>query len=111
MMSSGGQKSKSGARTKKNKSWASRERAGMSFIFVLAFFAVFGIIILTEVRIFKLRTGIYSNFSDTHSFPRMQSQVFVMDDRTRTGGVVRHSGMASRFGESVPDYEEVQVRC
>lgn len=41
----------------------------------------------------------------------MQSQVFVMDDRTRTGGVVRHSGVASRFGESVPDYEEVQVRC
>lgn len=36
---------------KRNKSWASRERAGMSFLFVLAFFAVFGIIILTQVRI------------------------------------------------------------
>lgn len=49
-MTSGGQKNKTGARTKKHKKpWASRERAGMSFIFVLAFFAVFGIIILTEV--------------------------------------------------------------
>lgn len=49
MSSSSGQKSKPGTRNKKHKSWAARERAGMSFLFVLAFFAVFGIIILTEV--------------------------------------------------------------
>lgn len=47
---SGHQRSKTGGRTnRKSKSWVSRDRAGMSFIFVLAFFAVFGIIILTEV--------------------------------------------------------------
>lgn len=39
------------------------------------------------------------------------SQVFVMDDRTRTGGLGRRSGLASRFGESIPDYEETQVSC
>lgn len=39
-------------RSKKNKkgNWGSRERAGMSFLIVIAFFAVFGLIILTEVR-------------------------------------------------------------
>lgn len=37
-------------------------------------------------------------------------QLFVMDERTRTGtAIIRHSGMANRFGESIPDYEEVNV--
>lgn len=37
-------------------------------------------------------------------------QVFVMDDRNRMGrGAMRHSGLSSRFGESIPDYDEVQV--
>lgn len=41
-------------RSKKNKKtqWGSRERSGMSFLIVIAFFAVFGLIILTEVRHF-----------------------------------------------------------
>lgn len=64
-MSAGGQKNKSGARTKKQKSWASRERAGMSFIFVLAFFAVFGIIILTEVS----EINVNANESPAEFFP------------------------------------------
>lgn len=46
---SGSRNSSSSSSSKKAKSWASRERAGKSFVFVLAFFAVFGIIILTEV--------------------------------------------------------------
>jgi preprotein translocase subunit SecE len=36
-------------RSKKN-TWGSRERTSMSFLLVIAFFAIFGIIILTEVR-------------------------------------------------------------
>lgn len=34
----------------KKSQWGNRERAGMSFLIVIAFFAVFGLIILTEVR-------------------------------------------------------------
>jgi hypothetical protein len=44
MKSSGGSKK----RSKKNV-WSSRERTSMSFLIVIAFFAIFGIIILTEV--------------------------------------------------------------
>lgn len=39
-------------------------------------------------------------------------QVFVMDDRPHSGGggsASRPSGYGGRWGESVPDYEEVQV--
>lgn len=36
---------------KKGGQWGARERAGMSFLIVIAFFAVFGLIILTEVRL------------------------------------------------------------
>jgi preprotein translocase subunit SecE len=35
-------------RSKKN-TWGARERTSMSFLLVIAFFAIFGIIILTEV--------------------------------------------------------------
>lgn len=35
----------------KKATWGSRERAGMSFLIVIAFFAVFGLIILTEVSL------------------------------------------------------------
>lgn len=49
----GGKTGGSVNRTKRNKryTWGSRERAGMSFLIVVAFFAVFGLIILTEVCI------------------------------------------------------------
>lgn len=40
-------------RSKKNV-WSSRERTSMSFLIVIAFFAIFGIIILTEVSYISL---------------------------------------------------------
>lgn len=62
--------------------WGARERAGMSFLIVIAFFAVFGLIILTEV--------------------------LMMDDRSRSpASVVRHISN-NRFAESAPDYEEIK---
>ncbi|XP_035795180.1 uncharacterized protein LOC118468469 isoform X1 [Anopheles albimanus] len=73
------------ARTKRMKksSWGARERAGMSFLIVVAFFAVFGLIILTEV--------------------------LMIDDRGRAGSIiVRHGSNGGRFGESVPDYDDVK---
>lgn len=39
-------------RGKKGGSWGAKERAGMSFLIVIAFFAVFALIILTEVCLF-----------------------------------------------------------
>lgn len=44
-------KSNGGSKKRSKKTWGSRERAGMSFLIVVAFFAVFGIIILTEVSV------------------------------------------------------------
>ncbi|XP_058059014.1 uncharacterized protein LOC131209879 [Anopheles bellator] len=73
------------SRTKRMKksSWGARERAGMSFLIVVAFFAVFGLIILTEV--------------------------LMIDDRGRAGSIiVRHGSSGGRFGESVPDYDDVK---
>uniref|UniRef100_A0A182Q3Q4 Glycosyltransferase family 92 protein n=1 Tax=Anopheles farauti TaxID=69004 RepID=A0A182Q3Q4_9DIPT len=73
------------SRTKRMKktSWGARERAGMSFLIVVAFFAVFGLIILTEV--------------------------LMIDDRGRAGSIiVRHGSNGGRFGESVPDYDDVK---
>lgn len=74
-------------RMRKNKkgssSWGARERAGMSFLIVIAFFAVFGLIILTEV--------------------------LMMDERSRNPAAnIRHVNVNNRFAESVPDYEEVK---
>ncbi|XP_038110846.1 uncharacterized protein LOC6046701 isoform X1 [Culex quinquefasciatus] len=78
----GGSMSSRSKRTKKT-SWGARERAGMSFLIVIAFFAIFGLIILTEV--------------------------LMIDDRGRGGGViVRHGSSGGRFGESVPDYDDVK---
>lgn len=77
----------------------------MSFLFVLAFFAVFGIIILTQVR-----QTMYISIAGPGS-NCILSQVFVVDERNRQGtGNVRRSGITNRFGESIPDYDEVQVR-
>ncbi|XP_055685178.1 uncharacterized protein LOC129791169 [Lutzomyia longipalpis] len=70
-------------RTKRT-TWGSRDRAGMSFLIVVAFFAIFGIIILTEV--------------------------FMIDDRSRTGGsILRHVSLSNRLGESIPDYEDTKL--
>lgn len=45
--------SSSSKRNKKH-NWGTRERTGMSFLIVIAFFAVFGLIILTEVSIYYI---------------------------------------------------------
>lgn len=54
-----------GKRNKRNGAWGSRERAGMSFLIVVAFFAVFGLIILTEVCFFHniIYSQIYYNLN------------------------------------------------
>lgn len=69
--------------------WNEKKRAGMSFLIVIAFFTLFALIILTEV--------------------------FMIDEKNKSqgftgggGGIgLRHTGY-NRFGESVPDYEEVK---
>lgn len=43
-------RAKSSKKRSKKGTWGSRERTSMSFLIVIAFFAVFGIIILTEVN-------------------------------------------------------------
>lgn len=79
------------ARAKRSykRQWNEKKRAGMSFLIVIAFFTVFALIILTEI--------------------------LMIDEKNKTqafsgGGVgsgIRHTGY-NRFGESVPDYEEVK---
>lgn len=102
MKSSGSSKK----RSKKNV-WSSRERTSMSFLIVIAFFAIFGIIILTEVsdirinEIFLMDEAIKSDFNSV-------SQVLMIDDRNSV--TVRHVHINNRFSESVPDYEDVKVR-
>jgi hypothetical protein len=62
---SGGSKKRS-----KKGTWGSRERTSMSFLIVIAFFAIFGIIILTEVSspIYRqLFTNKHSAVSDIDS--------------------------------------------
>lgn len=66
--------------------WNEKKRAGMSFVIVIAFFAVFALIILTEV--------------------------FMIDEKNKSpsfsnSGPLRHTGY-NRFGESIPDYEDVK---
>lgn len=66
--------------------WNEKKRAGMSFLIVIAFFAVFALIILTEI--------------------------LMIDDKNKNqsfGGAVgmRHGGY-NRFGESIPDYDDVK---
>lgn len=45
-------------RGKKGATWGAKERAGMSFLIVIAFFAVFALIILTEVSLY-----LHSNYT------------------------------------------------
>ncbi|XP_017076000.1 uncharacterized protein LOC108111143 [Drosophila eugracilis] len=70
------------------KQWGSRERSGMSFLIVITFFAVFGLIILTEV--------------------------FMIDERTHSGMLAMRAGggggssLGGRMGDSMPDYDNVK---
>ncbi|XP_046866702.1 uncharacterized protein LOC6642540 [Drosophila willistoni] len=70
------------------KHWGTRERSGMSFLIVIAFFAVFGLIILTEV--------------------------FMIDERTHGGMLAMRAGggggasLGGRLGDSMPDYDNVK---
>ncbi|KAH8328982.1 hypothetical protein KR074_001125 [Drosophila pseudoananassae] len=69
------------------KQWGTRERSGMSFLIVITFFAVFGLIILTEV--------------------------FMIDERTHSGMLSMRAGggggsLAGRMGDSMPDYDNVK---
>lgn len=74
----------SAGRTKRGKrgSWNEKKRAGMSFLIVIAFFAIFGLIILTEI--------------------------LMIDEKSKasTNGM-RHAGY-NRLGESAPDYDDVK---
>ncbi|KAH8413442.1 hypothetical protein KR009_011176 [Drosophila setifemur] len=69
------------------KQWGTRERSGMSFLIVITFFAVFGLIILTEVFMIDERT---------------HSGMLAM--RAGTGGVIQ----GGRMGDSLPDYDNVK---
>lgn len=77
--------SSNGSRSKRNGkrgSWNEKKRAGMSFLIVIAFFAVFGLIIITEI--------------------------LMIDEKSKSTGIgVRH-GSFNRLGESVPDYDDVK---
>lgn len=72
--------------------WNEKKRAGMSFLIVIAFFTVFALIILTEVFMIDERN---------------KSQGFSGGVGGGGGSGLRHSGY-NRFGESVPDYDEVK---
>lgn len=72
------------ARMKRSKKgiWTEKKRAGMSFLIVIAFFGIFGLIILTEI--------------------------LMIDEKSKNTGIgVRHGGL-NRLGESVPDYDDVK---
>ncbi|KAH8403325.1 hypothetical protein KR222_010812 [Zaprionus bogoriensis] len=70
------------------KNWGSRERSSMSFLIVILFFAVFGLIILTEV--------------------------FMIDERSHSGLMAMRAGggggasLGGRMGDSMPDYDNVK---
>lgn len=76
-----------GTRTKRSykRQWTEKKRAGMSFLIVIAFFTLFALIILTEI--------------------------LMIDDKNKTQSFssgISHHASYNRFGESVPDYEEVK---
>lgn len=74
-----------GKRSYRRGTWNEKKRAGMSFMIVIAFFAVFVLIILTEI--------------------------LMIDEKNRgqslSGMGMHHIGY-TRFGESIPDYEDVK---
>lgn len=62
--------------------WTEKKRAGMSFLIVIAFFGIFGLIILTEI--------------------------LMIDEKSKNTGIVGRHGGLNRLGESVPDYDDVK---
>lgn len=82
LLGEGGGRSK---RSYKRGSWNEKQRAGMSFLIVIAFFTVFALIVLTEI--------------------------LMIDDKNRNnsfGSRGLRRGGYTRFGESIPDYEDVK---
>jgi hypothetical protein len=73
-------KSRSGKKLSGQRSRVLRERANLSFFIVVMFFAVFGVIVLTEI--------------------------FLIDERGRGAGVLVRNG-GRRRGDK-PDYEDAQ---
>lgn len=76
-----GKMATSGGAKKKNKLSRNKERANMSFFIVIMFFAVFGIIVFTEI--------------------------FLIDERHGAGVVVRHGSFGRHRGVERADYEDV----
>lgn len=62
--------------------WNEKKRAGMSFLIVIAFFAVFGLIIITEI--------------------------LMIDEKSKNTGISLRHGTFNRIGESAPDYDDVK---
>lgn len=62
--------------------WNEKKKKGMSFLLVLAFFAIFALIILTEI--------------------------LMIDDKGRGKSLSLMRGGFNRFGESIPDYDYVK---
>lgn len=76
-------KSLTGKRSSKRVSWNEKKRAGMSFLIVIAFFAVFALIIIVEI--------------------------VMIDEKSKKVGVVgRHGSYGRQTIEGVPDYDEVR---
>lgn len=76
-------KTKSSAGSKKRSkkgTWGSRERTSMSFLIVIAFFAIFGIIILTEVCIDFLLDNLLSGCLPFNSLTTTHFRVFHVSD-------------------------------
>lgn len=72
-----------GKRSTKRVSWNEKKRAGMSFLIVIAFFAVFALIIIVEI--------------------------VMIDEKSKSAGVTgRHGSYGRQNGEVAPDYEEVR---
>lgn len=82
--SKSGSSRSSTSRSKRKKTWGSRERAGMSFLIVIVFVAIFSIIIVTEM--------------------------LMVEDRGKSGvgSEGRSNIYGNRFGESAPDYADVK---
>lgn len=77
-----GGSSRSSLKRAKRGSWNEKKRAGMSFLIVIAFFAVFALIILTEI--------------------------LMIDDKNKGQSNGMRFGGMNRFGESIPDYDVVK---
>lgn len=72
-----------GKRSSKRVSWNEKKRAGMSFVIVIAFFAVFALIIIVEI--------------------------VMIEEKSKGAGVAgRHGSYGRQMGDGAPDYEEVR---